>query len=120
MKEVQVKVTKYVCENCGAQHNKTSSLHKCYLTDKEICDKCGAYLPLIPVEIYGDTLDYADVETEKHFVDKKYTENQWDEERYWEVAKNVRSHYILMMQELNRAYGEGKITEFLQRHREYD
>ena len=36
MKEVQVKVTKYVCENCGAQHSKTSSLHKCYLTDKEI------------------------------------------------------------------------------------
>ena len=100
MKEVQVKVTKYVCENCGAQHSKTSSLHKCYLTDKEICDKCGAYLPLIPTEIYGDTLDYADAETHKELVAKEYTENQWDEERYWEVAKNVRRHYILMMQEL--------------------
>lgn len=120
MKEVQVKVTKYVCENCGARHSKESSIHECHLTCKEICDKCGAYLPLIPTEIYGDTLDYVDVETQKYFVDKKYTENQWDEERYWQVADNVRKHYILMMQELNKAFADGTITEFLQRHREYD
>ena len=28
MKEVQVKVTKYICENCGAKHSKESSIHE--------------------------------------------------------------------------------------------
>ena len=120
MKEVQVKVTKYVCENCGAQHSKESSIHECYISGKEICSKCGEYLSLIPIEIMGDKLDYCNSETQKYFVDKKYTQNQWDEERYWEVARKVKEHYMNIMYELNIAYGEGIITEFLQRHREYD
>ena len=106
MKEIEVKVKKYKCENCGKVHNITAAFRTCYLTGKELCTSCSIQLDDI---VYYDNGMYKEhgVCVDKSLV-KEYALEVY-EDTYYNQVKKLEKEFLDKLKELNTQYITGTI-----------
>lgn len=106
MKEIEVKVKKYKCENCGEVHNNKNVFRTCYLTGKELCTSCSVHL--------DDIVYYDDGMYKEHgvYVDKslvlEYALDEY-EDIYYDQVKKLEKEFLDKLKELNTQYITGTI-----------
>lgn len=104
MKKIEVKVTKYKCENCGTIHTRKDDIIHCYITGKEICTKCAKYLNSI--YYYDDDIyPQQGVYVEASLVDI----DGRSRETYLEKKHKLEEEFRKNIDELNKAYITGKL-----------
>lgn len=104
MKEVEVKVKKYKCENCGAIHAKKDNILQCHITGKEICTKCAKYLK--DIEYYDEEIfPCRGINVEANLVNI----DTWSTDLYLEKKYKLEEKFRKDIEELNTAYITGKL-----------
>ena len=108
-KEITVKSKRYKCENCGATFNNLSHFHYCYLSEKEVCDKCGMKVQLY----FGLNGDYDNYYVHKDFYNPSYI--TWDD-AYINAYNEIEDEFFNKLKELNKKYlqnDENYLRKFL-------
>lgn len=106
MKEVEVKVKKYKCENCGKVHNNKSVFRTCYLTGKELCTSCSVQLDDIVYYDYGMYKERG-VCVDKSLV-SEYALDLY-ENTYYDQVEKLEKEFLDKLKELNTQYITGTI-----------
>ena len=99
MKEKEVKVKKYECENCGATYNSSTKykISTCPITDKEICPKCS-----IIVQLYNPEKEhYENTRVHPSAVSDGYVLHDTE---YYEAVENIKYEFCKKIEELNKDY----------------
>lgn len=110
-----VEKTVYICDNCGAEHNKSFSVYEDFFGN-EVCDKCSEQVPLYDnfMSIH-DRID--DVGTQKFTVKSDMVlaselDLELDREDYASRYIQVRKLYKDLCFKLAQEYLKGKVRDF--------
>lgn len=101
-KEFEVKVKKYECENCGAFYENLSHFYKCYISDKEICDKCAKKVQLFR----HDWGTYGTYYVHKDFYNPNYIKSN---DTYIKMYNELEEEFYDKLKELNSKYLKGEL-----------
>ena len=118
MKEKEVKVKKYICENCGAVHSSKKAIFTDDITGNEICNKCSETYEIISPEIYNfskpENVGYDFIRISKNV---RANIPEWDWERYREHATEIRANYLEKMKDLTESYVLGHLKQWEEKYK---
>lgn len=100
MKEIEIKVKKYQCENCGTTSQSCEMFTRCKVCSKPICEKCAE-----KVEVYKPDWD----DFIESYVCKDCYQYDYDfwKPVYLAKAKELEDEYYKKLDDLTKEYLKG-------------
>jgi hypothetical protein len=115
MKEIETKAIRYVCDNCGAEHEYPHDIKKCRFSGKEFCNNCKCIVRVYNphtkrwLDIYIHPSAYVHTYNENL---KSYCEQCNDIYEEYEKAKNkLQEEYEVKWKTLNMKYLKGELND---------